>query len=356
MAGRDLVAEIRRLVREGGLLEGGRGAGRAVVVLLSGGRDSTCLLDVVASVRAGGAGAGETGAGMGADRADEGAGGADEGAGAVTALHVNYGLRAEADADERHCARLCERLGVELDVVRARREDGAGNVQAWAREERYAAALRRAAQRDALVAVGHTATDQVETILYRLAASPGRRALLGMSAREGRVVRPLLGVTREQTAAYCRARGLDWREDATNESGEYARGRVRGALVPALRAAHPAAESNVLRTAELLREETALLDGLVDAELGGEQSIAARRLAELPPALARLVAIRLAECAAGPGAYVPQAGERVAELLALADRGGRAELHVGGLVAAVVEHGRVRMVKIAPHYLPSAGD
>ncbi len=80
---------------------------------------------------------------------------------------------------------------------------------------------------NALVAAGHTASDQVETILYRLAASPGRRALLGMSAREGRLVRPLLGVTRAQTAAYCRERGLQWREDASNDSDKYARVRVR---------------------------------------------------------------------------------------------------------------------------------
>jgi tRNA(Ile)-lysidine synthase len=296
------------------------------VVLLSGGRDSTCLLDVAVTLR---------------------------GAQNVNALHVNYGLREEADEDQRHCERLCERLGVELRVMRARLPEGAGNVQAWARAVRYEAAASLAGeveQAGALIAVGHTATDQVETILYRLAASPGRRALLGMAPREGRVVRPLLGVTRAQTAAYCAARGLSWREDATNETDKYARGRVRAGLVPALRAVHPAAEANVLRTAELLREETELLDALVEAELAGGDAIAAERLAELPPALARLVAIRLAERAAGPGAFVPQAGERVAEIVALARRGGRAELHIGGLVAAVVQGGRVRMVKIAPHY------
>ena len=62
---------------------------------------------------------------------------------------------------------------------------------------------------DALIATGHTASDQVETILYRLAASPGRRALQGMVSSEGRLIRPLLAVTREQTAAYCEARGLE---------------------------------------------------------------------------------------------------------------------------------------------------
>lgn len=311
--------DVLGIVRAGGLLPDD--AGRPCVAMLSGGRDSVCLLDVAVSL-------------CGPEK--------------VRALHINYGLREEADEDERHCEELCGRLGVPLEVVSAGRSSG--NVQAWAREVRYEAAFGLAEKHDAVVAVGHTASDQVETILYRLAASPGRRALLGMAARDGRVVRPLLGVTREQTAAHCIARGLLWCEDATNEGDKYARGRVRGKLLPALRAVHPAAEANVLRTAELLREETDLLDGLVEAELAGESSIAVERLAQLPPALARLLTIRLAEKAAGPGAYVPQAGDRVAEILALARRQPRGELHIGGLVSAVVDEGQVRMVAIAPHF------
>ena len=132
---------------------------------------------------------------------------------------------------------------------------------------RYREAGRLAEEEDALIAAGHTASDQVETILYRLAASPGRRALLGMVAREGRLIRPLLSVTRAQTTAYCEARGLRWREDESNDDASYARARVRHGLAEALRAVHPAAEANVRRTATLLREETALLDGLVDQEL-----------------------------------------------------------------------------------------
>ncbi len=158
------------------------------------------------------------------------------------------------------------------------------------------------------------------------------------------------GVTREQTAAYCVERGLAWREDASNETDAYARGRVRHGLLAALRGVHPGADGNVLRTAQLLREETDLLERLVDVELDKESSIAIERLAELHPALARLVVVRLAEQAAGPGTYVPQAGDRVAEILELAARQGRAELHIGGLVSAVIEGGRLRMIKIAPHY------
>ncbi len=312
---------IERVVQEGLLRRGG-----PVVVMLSGGRDSVCLIDLACSICS---------------------------AENVQALHVNYGLRAQADEDEAHCEQLCERVGVRLTAHRVSRPAKAGNLQAWAREVRYAAARQIAEQKGALIAVGHTATDQVETILYRLAASPGRRALLGMSAREGRLIRPLLSLTREQTAAYCIARGLRWREDESNLSARYARNRVRHGLLEALRAVHPAAQGNVLRTAELLRQETALLDGLVDDELDGGASISLERLQQLQPALARLLLIRLAEDACGR--YVPQAGDRVAELLELGRKAPRAQLHVGGNVAAMIEDGRLWMVKLPPRDRGEAG-
>ena len=241
-------------VREEGLLQ----PGAPVLVLLSGGPDSVCLLDLAVRV-----------------------------SGAVTALHVDYGLRDSSAEDAAHCEALCARLGVPLHVHRPRRPEG--NLQAWARDVRYAEALRLA---EGDVAAGHTASDQVETVLYRLAASPGRRALLGMRPREGRVIRPLLGAWRAETEAWCAEHGLPWREDPTNATDAYARNRARHRLVPALRELHPAAEANVLRTVELLRDEAAVLDAAVDAVLAeaGE-----------PPPLAVLRALP-------PGAGAARAG------------------------------------------------
>jgi tRNA(Ile)-lysidine synthase len=333
------AAELRDSIRASGLFA----RDRPVVAMLSGGRDSTCLLDVAVALL---------------------------GANAVCALHVNYGLRERAAQEERRCRELCAGLGAELRVAHASPEDAParppaageqdegdaaapGNLQAWARELRYREAERLAVERDALIATGHTASDQVETILYRLAASPGRRALLGMAAAEGRLIRPLLGVSREQTAAYCRERGLGFSEDESNDDPRFARARVRHGLLPALRAVHPGAERNVLRTAALLREETALLDALVERELGGRAGVELARLREMPAALARMVVVRLAEQAAGT--YVPQAGERVGELLELARRGGRAELHVGGRAGAVIEEGRLRMVRLPPRETGAPG-
>lgn len=304
--------ELLARVEAGGLLAGPA----PVLVMLSGGRDSVCMLDL--AVRAWG----------------------PEG---VSALHVNYGLRDEAGEDERHCTELCLRLGVSLEVVRPQRPEGAGNLQAWAREERYAAAARLADASGATIVTGHTADDQVETILYRLASSPGRRALLGMRPRDGRLARPLLGTTREEVTAYCEERDLPWREDSSNEEADYKRNLVRREVVPAFERIHPAARDNVLRTASLLRSEAELLDSLVDAELRGGEGVPAgriahRRFAELHPALRRLVLQRLADEAAGR----PVAGAaRFADQVAGLTRGG-STLDLGGGVRAVLEGGVLR--------------
>jgi tRNA(Ile)-lysidine synthase len=304
-----MTEQLLERVRATGLLE----PGARVLVLLSGGRDSVCLFDVAVA--------------LGCD---------------VRAMHVNYGLREEADADEAHCRALCDALGVELAVQRAARlEDAPGNLQAWARDVRYAAAAREAA--GAVVAVGHTASDQAETVLYRLASSPGRRALLGMEPRSGRLVRPLLGVTRADTEAWCRERGLTWRDDATNDSPEYARGRVRAALVPALRAVDPRAEANIVRTAQLLRDEAEVLDTVVDTALVGRDRIALDHLAALPRALARLVVRRLAEDATG--APCARAAGRLEDILELAPEGA---LDVGDGARAVVEGGVLRFGPTPP--------
>jgi tRNA(Ile)-lysidine synthase len=309
------MADLFERVRAGGLLR----HDRPVLVLLSGGRDSVCLLDL--AVRLGGP---------------------------VEALHCNYGLRAEADADERHCAALCSRLGVPLHV---RRPQGpAGNLQAWARDARYAEAARLAAAQDADVAAGHTASDQVETVLYRLASSPGRRALLGMAARDGRLIRPLLESTRAETAAHCAARGLEWREDASNDDLAFARNRVRARLLPDLRALHPAAEANVLRTLALLRDEATVLDAAVDAALAEAGDPPARAtLAGLPPALARLALQRLADRAARGRA--PAVGHRTREVLAL---GEGAALDLGGGIRATIRRGGLVLVPSAGPAAPRA--
>jgi tRNA(Ile)-lysidine synthase len=170
----------------------------------------------------------------------------------VSALHVDHGLRgAESEEDARYCREV---LGAE--VVEA--PPPARPTEDALRELRYSFA------RDRLRATGHTASDQVETVLYRLASSgvPG-----GIKPRrEDGVVRPLLTLWREETEAYCAAEGLTPRRDSSNP--ETKRGLIRDEIVPLLRRLHPAAEQNLLRLAE---GKPSKLDQLLAAREGSKR-------------------------------------------------------------------------------------
>ena len=151
--------------RASGLVQGDE----PLLVMLSGGGDSVCLLDVALRLEA-----------------------------RVRALHVNYGLREGADDDAAFVENMCRSLGVPLELERVELEER-GNLQERARQVRYALAERHA---EADYAAGHTASDQAETVLYRLAFSPGSRALHGMPARRG-ACPALLGTTRDSFATTC---------------------------------------------------------------------------------------------------------------------------------------------------------
>lgn len=310
--------QVKAAIRGSGVLLGD-GQEPTVLVLLSGGADSVCLLHAAIGM-------------LGTER--------------VQALHVNHGLRAAADADERFCAALCDRLEVKLHVERVA-VPGEGNMEAAARDARYEAAERtRAAAGLDLIATGHTASDQVETILYRLVSAPGRRAVLGMEPRRGRVVRPLLSVWRDDTRAYCRAAGLEWIEDESNEDRRLARNLLRHDVLPLLRRVNTGADGNLLSTASELRDESEVIDAAVDEAMrrtragGAPPAVDVGRLAAEPPAVRRLVLRRLAEAAAAQPVVLRPQDAREIERIAL--RGGSGAVDLGGGLRATVEYGMVR--------------
>jgi tRNA(Ile)-lysidine synthase len=290
-------------------------SGESLIVLLSGGADSVCLLDCAQRLGA-----------------------------VVHVLHVNYGLRPGSDADEQFCRVLCDRMGVPVTVEHVKL--GEGNLQALARQARYELAERLAADHACDFAAAHTAGDQAETVLYRLAVSPGSRALLGMAQRRGRLVRPLLEASREDTREYCRERGLSWRDDPTNEDPRFARSRLRHEVLPVLRALSPAAERTIAETSFLLRDERLVIERAADgviAQLGIPTSLEALRLE--PIGLARTVLVRLAERAGGAGVALSRAD--CAAILALSDEGTQS-LDLGGGLRAVAEYGALRFVAGEP--------
>lgn len=294
--------------RDSGLVR----TGEPLLVMLSGGADSVCLLDVALA--------------LGAN---------------VSALHVNHGLRPEAARDEALCRSLCARLEVPLTVeaVDLGAREAPGNLHAVARDARYALAERHASGD---YAAAHTATDQAETVLYRLAVSPGRTALLGMQPRRGRLVRPLLDATRAETRARCLARGLEFVDDPSNADPRFARTRVRHEVMAVLSDLNPAAERGIAETSRLLRDEAEVLERAVEEALEhtGRRAVRLAALEEQPRGLARLIVRRLAEEAAGR----PHALTRrdVDTVLGLGTRGGSASADLGGGLRAVVEYGVLR--------------
>ncbi|MDT0630464.1 tRNA lysidine(34) synthetase TilS [Rubrivirga sp. S365] len=204
-AGRPFAARVAAsLTGEGGVAEGAR-----LVVAASGGVDSTVLLRTL------------VGAGW-----------------SVIAIHVDHSLR-DGEREAQFVRDLGESLGIETETVRV--EVAPGNVQARAREARYAA-LADAARRHGAAAVvtGHTATDQAETVLLNLVRGSGLRGLAGMAVRRDlggvALVRPLLWATRAEVEAEAAARGWGWIEDPTNATGRYRRNRLRRDVLPLLEA------------------------------------------------------------------------------------------------------------------------
>jgi len=310
----EALRALERVVRDSGLVP----RGSSGVVLISGGPDSTCLAAGLAE---------------------------HSGRPRVHALHLNYGLRDSAAEDEQVCRRLCALLRIDLRVERPRLPEG--NVQAVAREARYAAAERL---RERLgcewVATGHTRTDLAETVLYRLASSPGRRALLGLPPSRVPFVRPLLGLERSESRRLAVAAGLPFADDPTNLDPRFARNRIRADVLPALREVNPAAERNLAETRAELAEEARVLDRVVaetlEAAGAGPGAIAIRAdaLRGAEPGLRRLALRTLAERVAGGDVSLGRG--RAAEIWRLAQLPEGGEVDLGGGLRATCEGGLIR--------------
>jgi tRNA(Ile)-lysidine synthetase-like protein len=218
----EVRGRVERFVREHDLIP----PGGAVTCLVSGGADSTCLWHVLRE--------------LGYE---------------VSALHVNHKLRgADSDEDARFCAEVLGAMVVEAD--------GRGLTEAQLRAQRY-----QVANCNLVRATGHTASDQVETILYRLVS---RGAPTGMAPRgDDGVVHPLLPLWRPETEEYCRAAGLAFRTDASNAATK--RGLIRDEILPLLRRLHPAADENLLRALDTRETLSPALAELLAAPVGSKR-------------------------------------------------------------------------------------
>jgi tRNA(Ile)-lysidine synthase len=178
-------------------------------------------------------------------------------------LHVNHGLRGdESDEDRNFVANLAAEMGLpfqsaRLDAAEAARRAG-DNLEQAARRLRYGWFEQLIAENGfTRIATGHTASDQAETVLFRLFRGAAGAGLAGiLPVLDNRIVRPLLGVTRADVTRYLRSKHAAWREDSSNDSADFARNRIRHELLPQLeRDWNPALPSVLAHTAEWARGE-----------------------------------------------------------------------------------------------------
>ncbi|CAB4939565.1 unannotated protein [freshwater metagenome] len=223
----------------------------------------------------------------------------------VVGVTVDHGLQPGSAAQADRVVAQLAGLGVDETLTARVQVDTAAGTgpEAAAREARYAVLEQVAEHLGArVVLLGHTLDDQAETVLLGLARGSGGRSLQGMRPGFGVFVRPLLGVRRDDTVTACQVEGLDVWDDPHNHDPGYTRVRVRERVLPVLEAElGPGVAAALARTAEQLRDDTALLDDLATealAEARRDGALDAAWLAAVPPALRRR-ALRRATLDAG---------------------------------------------------------
>lgn len=313
----DVLALVARTVRRAGLF----GPGDRIAVAVSGGADSVALSLLLRELAPQ---LGATIAGL---------------------IHVNHGLRgADSDEDESFCRALAGRLGLPFEAHRA---DVAQlsrtrhiSIEAAARLARYdwfpAAAGRLGAT---LVATGHTADDQAETVLLRLLRGSGARGVSGIRIKRGLYVRPLLYCRRHALRVWLQEMGEGWREDASNADIRVPRNRLRHDVMPRLEDLAPGAVMALTRHAALAADDEAYLTqvaeenswpGVISSENDARPRVSAVHLTAQPPAIARRIIRILAERIA-PGRSLSLKHVEAVRRLAATDKS-RSRLDLPGLL------------------------
>ena len=214
--------------------------GGTVIAALSGGADSTALLHFLYSAK-------------------------EKYNLTLLAAHLNHGIRGEeADRDERFCKILCEKYNIpfyskKVDIPALSRQRHIGE-ELCGREERYAFLESLASAHNAIIATAHNADDNAETLIFNLVRGSSLRGAAGIPPKRGRIIRPLIEVTRAEIESYCAENGLDFVTDSTNLGDEYTRNKLRHRVIPVLRELNPSFEAAITRFTESAAEVADYLD------------------------------------------------------------------------------------------------
>ena len=197
----------------------------------------------------------------------------------IYAAHINHGIRGdEADRDEDFCKRLCESLGVQLFTLRADvpklAEQSGESVETAARNVRYgffSEIMKK--HRIPLLATAHNANDNLETMLFNMARGTSLNGICGIPRTRlcdgGTVIRPILGMTKEEIIAYCRSNSLSFVTDSTNTDTDYTRNKIRAEIIPKLCEINSGAIKNASRLSDSLRADALCLESMKNMFMDG---------------------------------------------------------------------------------------
>lgn len=239
-----------------------------VLVALSGGADSVALLHVLYSIK-------------------------EKYNLTIYACHVNHNLRGEESMrDENFVRALCDELHIELfvksvDVLSLSNEQKL-SVELCARNVRYEFFSELSEKLNAKIATAHTASDNVETVLYNMARGTSITGLTGIKPIRDNIIRPLILCTREDVERYCSENAFSYVTDSTNLTDDYTRNKIRHNAVPVLKSLNPDLCDSVSRMCGDLTEIKAFLDEISEKELNEcetEYGYSCEKLLQLPPAV-----------------------------------------------------------------------
>ena len=234
-----MICKVKQAVKKYGLITENT---KTVAVGLSGGADSVCLLHLLSSLK-------------------------DEYGIIIKAVHINHNIRGEeADSDEAFVRSFCEKLGVELLVfsedVPTLASERKLSLEECGRQVRYECFEKAGCD---AIAVAHTLSDSIETMLFNLARGTGVKGLSGISPkREPGIIRPLIDCTRDEIEAYCMENSLQYVTDSTNLSDDYTRNHIRHNIVPSFEKINSDFENAFLRAMNSVREENDFVEGCVE--------------------------------------------------------------------------------------------
>lgn len=236
-----------------------------IVLGVSGGPDSACMLDIFVKLK-------------------------EKYNLQLVIAHVNYNLRGkDSKKDEEFVKNLAEKYGLKLSLLKPKVKSR-NNLEERLRDIRYDFFEKiRRKNKFHSIAIGHTLDDQAETLLMRLLRGSGLAGMSAMRHKNNKVIRPLLGITKEEIYSYLEKNKLKYRTDKTNKEIPFLRNKIRHQLIPALQKYNPGISRTLYEASLSIAEDYDLLEQISRETLKRNKKLSARKILKLHPALQKRI-------------------------------------------------------------------